>query len=78
MIFGKCEVVLRLKKSLYGQTEAECLWSEKWFVRLRFCDDQGLYLPVIYVVYVDGCLFWESSQSDIDNVMKYFKEGGTS
>ena len=27
---------------------------------------------------MDDCLFWESSQSEIDNVMKSFKEGGTS
>ena len=33
---------------------------------------------VICVVYVDNCLFWERSQSDIDNVMKYFKEDGPS
>ena len=30
------------------------------------------------MVYVDDCLFWELSQSDIDNVMKSFKEDGTS
>ena len=29
---------------------------------------------VICVVYVDDCLFWERSKSDIDNVMKSFKE----
>ena len=33
---------------------------------------------VIFVAYVDDCLFWASSQSDIDNVMKSFKEDGTS
>ena len=33
---------------------------------------------VVCVVYVDGCLFWECSQSDIDNVMKYFKDDGPS
>ena len=33
---------------------------------------------VISVVYVDNCLFWECSQSDIDNVMKSFKEDGPS
>ena len=27
----------------------------------------------ICVVYVDDCLFRERSQSDIDNVVKYFK-----
>ena len=33
---------------------------------------------VIYVVYVDDCLFWACSQSEIDNVMKTFKEDGSS
>ena len=33
---------------------------------------------VIYVVYVDDCLFWSPSQSEIDNVIKSFKEDGTS
>ena len=27
---------------------------------------------------MDNCLFWERSQSDIDNVMKSFKEDDTS
>ena len=31
---------------------------------------------VICVVYVDDCLFWARSQSEIDNVLKYFKEDG--
>ena len=29
---------------------------------------------VICVVYVDDCLFWARSESEIDNVMKSFKE----
>ena len=33
---------------------------------------------VMCVVYVDHCLFWERSQSKIDNVMKPFKEDGPS
>ena len=33
---------------------------------------------VICEVYMDDCLFWERLQSEIDNVMKYFKEDGTS
>ena len=33
---------------------------------------------VICAVYVDGCLFWARSQSDIDNVMNYFKEDSPS
>ena len=31
---------------------------------------------VVCVVYVDDFLFWERSQSDIDNLIKYFKENG--
>ena len=33
---------------------------------------------VIFVVYVNDFLFWECSQSDIDNIMKYFKDYGSS
>ena len=33
---------------------------------------------VICVVYVYDCLFWERSQSAIDNLMKSFKEYGPS
>ena len=33
---------------------------------------------VICVVYLDDCIFWASSQSEIDNVMKSFKEDGFS
>ena len=33
---------------------------------------------MIFVVYMDDCLFWSLSQSEIDNVMKSFKEDGTS
>ena len=33
---------------------------------------------VICVVYVDDCLFWACSQCDINNLMKSFKEDGTS
>ena len=33
---------------------------------------------VIYMVYVDYCLFWARSQYEIDNVMNYFKEDGES
>ena len=29
---------------------------------------------VICMVYVDDCIFWARSQSEIDNVMKSFKE----
>ena len=29
---------------------------------------------VIFVVYVDDCLFWAHSKCEIDNVMKSFKK----
>ena len=37
-----------------------------------------MYKTVVFVVYVDDCLFWARSQSEIDNVMKFFKEDGPS
>ena len=37
-----------------------------------------VYKTVIFVVYVDYCLFWARSQSEIDNVMNSSKEGVTS
>ena len=33
---------------------------------------------VICVVSVDDCIFWARSQSEIDNIMNYFKEYGPS
>ena len=33
---------------------------------------------VIRVAYMDDYLFWARSKFDIDNIMKYFKEDGTS
>ena len=37
-----------------------------------------MYKTVICVIYVNDCLFWERSQSDIDNLMESFKEDVTS
>ena len=83
---GQHYVVIKLKKSLYGQAEAARLWYEKLrngllergFVISKV--DPCLFMSknVICVVYVDDCLFWSRSQSDIDNVMKSFKEDGPS
>ena len=36
------------------------------------------YKTVICVVFMNDCLFWAHSKSDIDNVMKFFKEDGPS
>ena len=83
---GQHDVVLKLKKILYGQAEAARLWYEKLqngllyrgFVMIKV--DHCLFMSktVIYVVYVDDCLLLACSQSDIDNVMKSFKEDGPS
>ena len=83
---GQDDVFLRLKKSLYSQAEASRLCYEKF--RNGFIDcgfvmskvDPCLFMSktVICVVYVDDCLFWAFSKSEIDNVMKSFKEDVTS
>ena len=83
---GQHDVVLKLKRSLYGQAAAARLWYEKlWnglfersFVMIKVDPCQFMSKTVICVVYVDDCLFWSRSQSDIDNVMKSFKEDVTS
>ena len=74
---GQHDVVLKSKKSLYGQAKAARLWYEKLRNGLLKRDfvmskvDTWLYIfkTVICVVYVDDCLFWARSQSDIDNAM---------
>ena len=83
---GQHDVVLKLKKSLYGQAKAARLWYEKLqnglvergFVMSKV--DPCLFMSntVIFVIYVDACLFWARSQYDIDNAMKSFKEDGPS
>ena len=83
---GKCDIVIRLKKSLCGQTKAAHLWYEnlknglldRGFVASKVDPCLFMYNIVICVVYVEGCIVWALSQSDIDNTMKYFKEGGPS
>ena len=82
----QCDVVLRLKKILYGQSEAARLWYEK--LRNGLLDhvlvvgkvDPCLFMSktVICVVYVYVCLFGERSQYNIDNIMKNLKEDGPS
>ena len=83
---GQHDVVIKLKKSLYGQTKAARLWYEKLlngllergFVTSKV--DLCLFMSktVICVVYVDDCLFWVCSKYEIKNAMKSFKEVGTS
>ena len=83
---GQNDVVLKLKKSMYGQAKAARLWYEnlrnglleRGFVMRNVDPCLFMSKTVICVVYVDDCLFWECSQSEIDNVMKSFKEYGPS
>ena len=78
------DVVIRLKKIIYVQAKAARLWYEnrrdglleRGFVMSKV--DSCLFMSknVSFVVYVDDCLFWAGSQSEIYNVMKSFKEDG--
>ena len=62
---GQCDVVLRLKKSLYGQAEAVRLYYENLrhgfldpgFVMRKFDPCLFMSKTVICVVYVNDCLF---------------------
>ena len=77
---GQHVVFIRLKKTLYGQTKASCLWYEnlrngllcRRFVVNKL--DRCLFMSktVICVVYVYDCLFGVSSQSEIVNVPKRY------
>ena len=83
---GQCDVVPILKKRLYGQTKSTRPWFEKLlngllyhgFVTRKVDTCRFMSKTVICVVYVFDFLFWECSQSDIDNVMNSFKENGPS
>ena len=76
------DVVLRLKKILYGQAKAARLCYEKLlnvllehgFVMSKVDTCLFMYNTVICVVYMDDCLFWARSKYEIDNVIKSFKE----
>ena len=78
---GQHDVVLKIKKSLYGQAEAARLWYEKLrngllergFLMSKVDPCLFMSKTVIYVEYVDDYLFWACSQSEIDNVMNSFK-----
>ena len=79
---GQHDVLLKLNKSLYGQAEAARLWYEnlqnglleRGFVMSKVHPYLFMSKTVIFVVYVDDCLFWTLSQSEINDVMKSFKE----
>ena len=81
---GKYDVIIRFKKCLYCQDKSSRLWYKKVlnvFLYRGFVVSKvypWLFMPktVICVLYVDDCIFWEHSQSEFDNLMKYFEEGG--
>ena len=66
---GKCDVVIKLNKSLYGQAKAARLWYEKLlnglldrgFVMSKVDPWLSMSNTVMFVVYVDDCLFWARS-----------------
>ena len=80
------DVGLRLNKIRYGQAKAAHLWYknlrngllERDFVMSKVDPCLFMSKTVICVVYVDDCLFWAHSQTDIDNVMKSIKQDGPS
>ena len=82
----KFDVFIMLKKNLYGQAKSVRLWYENLQSGLLYrsfvASKVGLCLfiskNVICVVYVDDCIFLEILQYDIGNIIKYFKEDGTS
>ena len=80
------EMVLKLKKSLYGQAEALRLWYEKLKVRLK---DRGfktlqidlcLFISkmVIVVAYVDDCLIFSKKNLKLINCLSCLKKMGMS
>ena len=78
---GQHDIVLILKKSLYGQVEAARRWYEKQkngllkhgFVITKVDPCLFMSKTVMCVVYVDDFIYWERSQSDIDNIINSFK-----
>ena len=81
---GQYDVFIRLNKILYGQSEDAHLWYENFQNGLLDSGfmvsnlDPCLFMSktVICVVYLDDCMFWAHSQSEIDNVVKSFEEDG--
>ena len=70
--------MVKPKTHAYGTKSCEMVFLERGFVKSKMYPCLFMSNTVICVVYVDDYLFWERSQSDIDNVMKSFKEDGPS
>ena len=83
-MMGQCDVVIRLRNSLYGQDKVAHLRYEKYqncllhrnSVASKVDTCPFMSNTLIYVVYADDCLFWACSQCDIDNVMNSLKHDG--
>ena len=83
---GQFDILLRSKKILYGQDEPAHLCYknlrngllDSGFVMIKVDPFMFMYKNMISMVYVDDCLFWERSQYEIDNIMRYLKEDGPS
>ena len=80
-----CDVVIKLNKILYGQSKDARLWYENFQNGLLDSGfmvsnlDPCLFMSktVICVAYLDDCMFWAHSKSEIDNVVKSFEEDGS-
>ena len=70
--------MVKTKPHAYGMKSCEMVFLEPGFVMSKVDTCLFMSKTVICVVYVDDCLFWARSQSDIDNVLKSFKEDGPS
>ena len=82
----QCDVVIRLKKIIYGQAVAAHLLYGNFRKCFLDCDfvvrnmNPCLFMSktVICVVYVGYCHFWEHKQSDINKFINYVKYNGPS
>ena len=70
--------MVKPKPHAYGMKSCKNGLLERSFVMSKVDPCPFVSKTVICVVYVDDCLFWARSQSDIDNVMKSFKDYGPS
>ena len=70
--------MVKPKPHAYGMKSCEMVFKSAVFLMSKVDPCLFMSKTVICVVYVYDCLFWARSQSDIDNLMKSFKEDGPS
>ena len=81
---GKADVVLKLRKSLYGLVEAPLYWSNHLKAALenqQFVPSKNdpclfIHKDMICLTYVDDCLFFGSSQEKIDSMIDALEADG--